>query len=73
MIKKLYEGSIVNISLLVGELERENIFPIIKDRSESGILSGFAAEISMQKEVFVYEDQWEKAQKILEKTEIQHS
>ena len=69
-LKKIYEGSLVNVTLLVVALEEEDIFPIIKNRSESGLLAGFAGEVYMQQEVFVFEDQWRKAQIILKELEI---
>lgn len=69
-LKKLYEGSLANVTLLVAALEQENIFPIVKNRGESGLMAGFAGEVYMQQEVFVFEDQWQKAQNILKELEL---
>ena len=64
-LEKLYEGSTIEINLIKSALEEAKIEPIIKDHSESGRLAGFAGEIAMQAEVFVFEDQLEEAKKIL--------
>ena len=58
-LKKIYEGPMPSVLLLKATLEEKEIIPIIKDRSESATLAGFAAEIAMDQEVFVFEDQYE--------------
>lgn len=64
-LKKLYEGSLIEINLIKATLEEASIEPIVKDHSESGRLAGFAGEIPLQAELFVFEDQFDKAEKIM--------
>ncbi|ATA76650.1 putative signal transducing protein [Capnocytophaga canimorsus] len=68
-LRKLFEGSIIEVQRLKSALEEAGIQPIVKDRSESGILAGFAGEIFMQAEVFVFEDQYAIAYEILKAIE----
>ncbi len=60
-LKKIFEGSLIETQPIVEILEEAGIEPIIKDRSESARLAGFASEIPMQVEVYVFENQYNKA------------
>ncbi len=60
-LKKIFEGSLIETQPIVEILEEVGIEPIIKDRSESARLAGFASEIPMQVEVYVFENQYNKA------------
>jgi hypothetical protein len=63
---KIYTGSFVIVQLLVDRLQDVGISPIIKDESESGRLAGFGASIQFQQEVFVHENELEKATPIVQ-------
>lgn len=64
-LKKIFEGSSIQVQPIIESLEKVNIDPIVKDRSESGRLAGFASEIPLQVEVYVFEDQYTKAVEVL--------
>lgn len=66
-LKKIFEGSAIEANLIKVTLEEVGIEPIIKDRTESGRLAGFASEISMQIEVYIFENQYDKAFEIVRK------
>lgn len=70
-LKKVFEGSTIEVNLIKSALEEVNIEPIIKDRSESGQLAGFAGEIPMEAEVFVFNDQYDKAIKIIKSLDLE--
>ena len=40
---KVYTGSSINVLAIMNALESDNIYPLIKDRSESARLAGFGA------------------------------
>ena len=63
---KIYTGSMVIIQLLISKLEDIGIRPIIKDETESGRLAGFGAPIPFQQEVFVHENELDKAVPIVQ-------
>ena len=69
-LKKLYEGSLPAVTLLKGALEQEHITPIIKDPMASATIAGYGA-LGTNQQVFVFEDQWEEANKILEQLNIE--
>lgn len=60
-LKKIFEGSSIEAHLIIKTLEEVGIEPIVKDRSESARLAGFASEIPMQVEVYVFESQYHKS------------
>ena len=68
---KIYTGSFVLVNLVTQRLQQAEISPVIKDESESGRLAGFAASIPFQQEVYVHEDELEKAAKIVQETLIE--
>ena len=63
-LKKLYEGDIPTVTMLVGALEEIGITPIVKDPMASAAIAGYGALGGDQK-VYVFQDQWEKASEIL--------
>jgi len=65
---KIYTGNFILIQLMVSKLEDIGIFPIVKDESESGRLAGFGAAIQGQQELFVHNDELDKAVPIVETT-----
>lgn len=64
-LKKIFEGSSIQANFIKSALENIGIEPIIKDRSESGRLAGFASEIPMQVEVYVFENQFQQAIEVI--------
>lgn len=62
---KVYTGSFLVIQQILNELEHINITPIIKDESESGRLAGFGSSPAGQQEVFVHNDELDKALPII--------
>ena len=70
---KIYTGSFIIVQLITTKLEDIGISAVIKDESESGRLAGFGASIQGQQEVYVHENELEKAIPIIEsvKTEME--
>lgn len=58
---KVYTGSMVVVQLLIDKLQEIGISPIVKDEMESGRLAGFGASIPFQQELFVHQDELDKA------------
>jgi len=58
---KIYTGSFIIVQQLTTKLEENGITAIIKDETESGRLAGFAASIPGSQEVYVHEDELDKA------------
>jgi hypothetical protein len=63
--KRIYTGSLVNAQHIEDKLKEFDITPVIKDESESGRLAGFAPPVFGQVQVFVHEDEFEKATALL--------
>jgi len=60
----LYTGNIVDVQRLKVLLEESDIFPIIKDETESARLAGFGAPTMMQ-QLWVLSSEVEKAKTFL--------
>ena len=60
----LYTGSLIDVQRLKGALEEINIFPIIKDETESARLAGFGSPTMMQ-QLWVLATELEKAKTLL--------
>jgi hypothetical protein len=69
---KIYEGNFILINRIKSELENNGIVPIIKDEGESQRLAGYGSLNQGFQEVYVHNDELEKATDILEqiKTEM---
>ena len=63
-LKKLYEGDIPTVTMLVGALEEVGITPIVKDPMASAAIAGYGV-LGGDQQVYVFQDQWEKASEIL--------
>ncbi|MFJ1473885.1 DUF2007 domain-containing protein [Capnocytophaga cynodegmi] len=70
-LKKIFEGSSIQANLIKLALEQIGIEPIIKDRTESGRLAGFASEIPMQVEMYVFESQYDDAIEVLKNLSLE--
>lgn len=63
--KRIYTGSLVNAQHIEEKLKEIDITPVIKNESESGRLAGFAPPVFGQVQVFVHEDEFERAEALL--------
>ena len=63
---KIYTGSFVIVQLLVDRLGQVGITPIIKDESESGRLAGFPVGMNGSQDIFVHNDELDKAKATIE-------
>lgn len=70
-LEKIFEGSSIQANLIKLALEQIGIEPIIKDRTESGRLAGFASEIPMQVEMYVFESQYDDAIEVLKNLSLE--
>ncbi|MGB0982079.1 MAG: putative signal transducing protein [Winogradskyella sp.] len=62
---KVYSGNFIITQMIKNKLETQGINPLIKDESESGRLAGFGASIQDYREIFVHNDELEKATTIV--------
>ena len=58
---KIYSGSMMMVTNIATKLEDIGITPVIKDESESGRLAGFGSAIQYFQEVYVHNDELDKA------------
>ncbi|WP_299886383.1 DUF2007 domain-containing protein [uncultured Lacinutrix sp.] len=63
---KIYTGNAIVVQLIKQQLENIGINPIIKDETESGRLAGFATSIPSFPEVYVHENELDKAVPVVE-------
>ena len=63
---KIFTGSFIVVQRIISKLEDIGISPIIKDETESGRLAGFGPPIPGQQEMFVHEDELDKATPIVQ-------
>ncbi len=64
--KKVYNGNFILVTRIKNELERMGIIPIIKDEGESQRLAGYGSMNQGFQEVFVHNDELDKATAIVE-------
>ena len=64
---KLFTGSLIEIQRLQLDLDDSKIPSLVKNNFQSGIRSGFYGGSPSQVELFIYEEDKEKATPILEK------
>ncbi|WP_299122471.1 DUF2007 domain-containing protein [uncultured Winogradskyella sp.] len=72
---KVYQGNFILVTRVKNELERLGIIPIIKDEGESQRLAGYGSMNQGFQEIFVHNDELDKAIAIVEqiKTEMEAS
>jgi len=58
---KIYTGSFIISKLIISRLEEIGISPVVKDETESGRLAGFGPAILGQQELYVHENELDKA------------
>ena len=63
---KVFSGNFLVVEQIKQELEQINISPIVKDESESGRLGGFGGAINGFQDLYVHNDELEKAKPIIE-------
>ncbi len=63
---KIYTGSFIITKLIISRLEEIGISPVVKDETESGRLAGFGAAIPGSQELYVHEDELDKAVPLVE-------
>ncbi|REG88061.1 putative signal transducing protein [Winogradskyella sediminis] len=68
---KVYYGNFILVTRVKDELEAAGIVPIIKDEGESQRLAGYASMNQGFQEVYVHNDELEKAMVIINKTKAE--
>lgn len=68
---KVYYGNFILVTRVKNELEAHGIIPIIKDEGESQRLAGYASMNAGFQEVFVHNDELEKAMAIVNRVSAQ--
>jgi len=63
---KIFTGNAISVLSLRNSLEEQNIVAVVKDDSESARLAGFGMVTPGLQEMFVHEDELDKAIKIIE-------
>lgn len=64
---KVYNGNFILITRIKNELEDADIIPIIKDEGESQRLAGYGSMNQGFQEIYVHNDELDKATAIIEK------
>lgn len=68
-LKKLFEGDMPTVILLKAALQEVDITPIIKDPMASATIAGYGA-LGGNQQVYVFQDQWEKATEVLKELNL---
>ncbi len=68
---KIYDGNFILVTRIRSELEKIGIIPIIKDEGESQRLAGYASMNQGFQEVFVHNDELDKATTIVEQVKAE--
>ena len=68
-LKKLFEGDMPTVTLLKAALQEVDITPIIKDPMASATIAGYGA-VGGNQQVYVFQDQWEKATEVLKELNL---
>tara|TARA_Y100000768_G_scaffold353278_1_gene305459 strand:+ start:619 stop:843 length:225 start_codon:yes stop_codon:yes gene_type:complete len=63
---KIFSGQLIEIIKIKEELEKANIFPIIKDKNESARFAGFG-QIFNEIDIFVHNDELNDSLEIISK------
>ncbi|MGJ8732135.1 DUF2007 domain-containing protein [Cellulophaga fucicola] len=64
--QKIYSGNQFDVLAIVEELHAIHIEGIVKDETESGRLAGFGTAIPGEQDLYVHNDEVEKAKELLE-------
>jgi len=67
---KLYSSSFIIVQPICKNLESQGIIPIVKDETESARLAGFGISNYGNQDIFVHQNEYESASKILTATLI---
>lgn len=72
---KIYSGNFLTVQILVTELDKIGIVPIVKDESESARLAGFGTFNQGNQDIYVHNDNYDRAKTIIDTalTEIEAS
>ncbi|AXT20516.1 DUF2007 domain-containing protein [Flavobacteriaceae bacterium AU392] len=62
---KIYTGSFIIAQLIITRLQEIGISPVVKDESESGRLAGFGAAVPGNQELYVRNEELDKATPIV--------
>jgi len=68
---KVYYGNFILVTRVKNELERIGIVPIIKDEGESQRLAGYGSLNQGYQEVFVHNEELDKASAIVEQVKAE--
>ena len=63
---KVYTGTEITVQLLKGELEKIGVSSVIKDKFKSGISAGFGTGVPSAIDLFIDENNLEKAKPLIE-------
>ena len=63
---KVFTGDINIAQRIISDLEKENIIPVVKDQTDSGLTPLFGSSNSVLKQVFVHKDELDKAILVVE-------
>ncbi|MDB4401952.1 DUF2007 domain-containing protein [Algibacter sp.] len=58
---KVFTGDIIIAQRIISDLKKENIIPVVKDQTDSGLIPIFGSSNSILKQVFVHKDELDKA------------
>jgi len=63
---KIYTGSFIIVQRMVNTLEKVGINAVVKDETESGLISMFGASNPNLQQIYVHKDELDKATPLIE-------
>lgn len=66
---RIFVGNAIVAKGVINQLEEIRITPVVKDEAESARLAGFASSMLNETEVYVHNDELERAENLLNKKE----
>ncbi len=63
---KIYTGDLMVVQRIVSELEKQDINPVVRDETDSGLLPIFGTSNTLLQQISVHKDELDKAVLVVE-------
>lgn len=68
---QIFQGNFITVQRIVSALKKEDIHAIVKQQTETGLIQVFGGSNSDYQEVYVHQDELEKANTIVKRENIE--
>lgn len=68
---KIFTGEVMEVQKIILELEKQDIIPVVREQTDSGLLPIFGMSNSLLKQIYVHKDEHEKAMLILKNLNLE--